>query len=328
MHHHHGHHHHHEFHAGMEGRLKLALAVTIAFVVLEGLAGFVAGSLALLSDAAHNLTDALALGVSWWAVTLARKPATAGKTFGYQRAGILAALLNASTLVVIAGVIFWEAFHRFRAPEPVAIGPMLLVAGVAIVVNSAIAWWLKDAAHGDVNARSAFIHMVTDALASVGVVFAALVIRWTDAFWVDPLVSVLIAALILWSSRSILSETVNVLLEGTPPGIEVETLAERVRSVPGVRDVHDVHVWALSSQMNALSCHLVVDDQAISSGMLVLREVNRLLEREFGIAHSTVQVEVEGCAPDDIYCALRTLSGCHDGHGSAASPDPVTAAPR
>src|SRR5262245_33361779 len=207
-------HHHHSAEGLSEGRLKLSIALTCGFVALEAVAGLRAHSLALLSDAGHNFTDALALLLSWYAVWIARKPATPTRTYGYHRVGILTALFNAVTLLVIAVFIFLEAYRLFFQPEHVASLPMIVVASVAVLLNTVIALWLRGEAAHDVNIRSAFIHMVGDALSAAGVIVAGLVIHFTGWVYADPLVSVLIGLFIVYSSWGIIVETVNILLEG------------------------------------------------------------------------------------------------------------------
>src|SRR5437660_7638574 len=208
----HHHHHHHHHHGAMTGRrMVFSIGLTVAFVLVETAAGFFSHSLALLSDAGHNFADALALLLAWYALGAARRPANASRTFGYHRVGILAALANAVTLVVIALLIFWEAFQRLRAPAPVQSGLMIGVALAALLMNTVISLWLRGEAKHDLNVRSAYLHMVGDALSSLGVVVAGIVVAVTGSAAADPAVSLLIGALILWSSGSILTEAVNVL---------------------------------------------------------------------------------------------------------------------
>ena len=302
-------------HAHGEGvtsrRLGLAVALTLAFVAGEAVAGWIANSLALLSDAGHNLADALALLISWFALWLARRPADARRTFGYHRAGILAALVNAVSLVVIALLIFWEAVQRLRSPEPVAGGLMIGVAVAAVLLNVVIALWLRDAARHDLNVRSAYLHMVGDAVSALGVAVAGAVVAATGVTVADPAVSFLIAGLILWSAWGVLSEAVNVLLEAAPKGLDTAALGRAVAEVPGVQGVHDLHVWTVGSGIIACSCHVLVAEQAVRDGQQVLRAVVAVLRERFGIAHTTVQVEVEGCKPDDLYCTLRLAQAAH-----------------
>ena len=299
-----GHAHNHA--VGTSGRrLILSIAVTAAFVVGEAIAGYFAHSLALLSDAGHNFSDALALAFSWYGIWMAQKPSTAKRTFGHHRVGILAALVNSVSLVVIALLIFWEAISRLRHPEPVRSTPMIIVALVAVLMNTLISLWLRSAARRDLNVRSAYLHMLGDAVSAAGVVAAGVVVAFTGASIADPLVSILIALLILWSSWTILKESVNVLLEAIPEGLNMESVEQAITGVAGVEAVHDLHVWTVGSGIIACSCHITVEEQSVRSGQNVLRAVAEELERDFGITHTTIQVEAEGCEENDMYCLLK-----------------------
>jgi len=287
-------------------RLALSIAITLTFVIAETIAGYFSHSLALISDAGHNFADALALFFAWYGVWIARKPSTERHTFGYHRVGILAALINAVSLVVIALLIFREAAGRFGNPETVHARPMIVIAAIAIVMNTTISLWLRRDAHHDLNVRSAYLHMVGDAVSAAGVVVAGVVIAVTGMPLADSIISILIGVLILWSSWGILQESVSVLLESIPKGMHMNEVEQTIVTVPGVLAVHDLHVWTIGSGIIACSCHITVGEQSISSGQDVLRVVNRELEARFGISHSTIQVEVEGCDPDDMYCIART----------------------
>jgi cobalt-zinc-cadmium efflux system protein len=300
------HHHHHHHHGALTGRrMAFSVGLTLAFVVGESVAGLFSHSLALLSDAGHNFADALALLLAWYALGAARRPANASRTFGYHRVGILAALANAITLVVIALLIFWEAFQRLRSPAPVQSGLMIGVALAALLMNTVISLGLRGEAKHDLNVRSAYLHMVGDALSSLGVVVAGVMIAFTGSTIADPAVSLLIGTLILWSSGGILTEAITVLLEAAPSSLDMEALEQEIQTVSGVIDVHDLHVWSVATGIIACSCHILVAEQSIRSGQQVLRGVAELLEQRFGITHTTVQVEVEGCEPNDMYCTMR-----------------------
>src|ERR1043166_5598957 len=299
--------HTHQHGTGATGRrLAFSILITFAFVVAEAVTGYFAHSLALVSDAGHNFADGLALFFAWYGVWIARKPSTDRHTFGYPRVGILAALVNAVSLVVIALIIFCEAAGRLGNPQPVHTRPMIVVALIAILMNTAISLRLRADAHHDLNVRSAYLHMVGDAISAVGVVVAGIVISVTGTPWADSVISILIGVLILWSSWGILQESVNVLLESIPKGMDMTSVEQTIVAVPGVLAVHDLHVWTIGSGIIACSCHITVGEQSISSGQDVLRVVNRELETRFRILHSTIQVEVEGCDPDDMYCIART----------------------
>ena len=297
-------------------RLALSIAITLTFVIAETLAGYFSHSLALVSDAGHNFADALALFFAWYGVWIARKPSSERHTFGYHRVGILAALINAVSLVVIALLIFREGAGRLGNPQTVHGRPMIIVASIAIVMNTAISLWLRSGARHDLNIRSAYMHMVGDAISAVGVVLAGIVIAVTGMSFADSIISILIGVLILWSSWGILQESVNVLLESIPKGMDMNEVQQVIVEVPGVLAVHDLHVWTIGSGIIACSCHIIVGEQSISRGQDVLRVVNRELETRFGISHSTIQVEVEGCDPDDMYCIARTAGRVllHDHH--------------
>jgi len=297
--------HHHE-HGSLPGRrLLLSIFVTLAFVAGEGLAGHFAHSLALLSDAGHNFSDALALIFSWYGIWIAQKPSTAKRTFGHHRVGILAALVNSVSLVLIAFFIVWEAFTRMSHPEPVQSTPVIVVAALAVLINAAISLSLRKAARTDLSVRSAYVHMVGDAVSAFGVVVAGVVVALTGAALADLLVSLLIALLILWGSWGILKESVNVLLEAIPEGMQMEAVEQTICNVEGVLAVHDLHVWTVGSGIIACSCHVTVEEQSVREGENVLRLVAEALERKHAITHSTVQVEVEGCEPNDMYCVMK-----------------------
>src|ERR1044072_4979429 len=289
-------------------RLALSIVITILFVAAEAVVGYSSGSLALRSHAGRNFADALNLVLSWYAIWIAQKPSNARRTFGYHRVGILAALVNSVSLVVIALLIFWEAGIRLRNPEPVESGPMIVVALIAIVMNTLTSLWLRGAAKKDLNVRSAYMHMVGDAISSAGVVVAGVIIVLTGASIADPLVSILIGVLILWSSWGILKESVNVLLEGIPEGMNMDEVEQTIAGVHGVLAVHDLHVWTVGSGMVCCSCDVMGNEQSVRGGENVLRALTEELEHHFGIAHTTIQVEVEGCEPNDMYCVTRAVT--------------------
>lgn len=273
----------------------MATGLTFAFCVGEATIGYFSNSLALMADAGHNFADALALSLSAFALWMATKPPDSKRTYGYHRVGILAALVNAAGLVVMAGAIFWEALQRLKTPQPVQSGPMIWVALLAIILNSGIAWWLSVAAKEDLNIRSAYLHMMGDAAASFGVVIAGIIIALTGAYISDPIVSIIFAALVLWSSWSILTESIHVLLEATPAGLDLKKVEQAILGVTGVLDTHDLHVWTVSSGLIASSCHIVVADQSVADSQRIHQNAAHMLEHSFKISHSTIQVEVEDC---------------------------------
>ena len=290
-----------------------AVALTIAFVTAEAVAGWFAHSLALLSDAGHNLADAATLGLSWYALHVSGRPSHEGMTFGYHRVGIFAAFINGVSLLGIALVIGWEAILRIRQPE-VANGVVMIgVAAAAIVVNLVIGSWLHGGAKDDLNVRSAYLHQLGDAASAFGVVVAGVLVAATQSPLADPIVSLLIAGLIVYSSFGVLRESFTVLLEGTPAGMDMPAVIAAIKSVAGVLEVHDLHVWMVGPGVVACSCHIVVAEQSIREGQQVLRAVVQDIRERFHITHTTVQVEAEGCDANDMYCMGRKFGASHRG---------------
>lgn len=284
--------------------LLWSLVATTVFVLVELVAGFQAHSLALLSDAGHNFTDALALGLAWAGVYLQAKPADETKTYGYHRAGVLSAFVNALTLVALSFWILYESVERLRAPEAVQETTMMVVAGLGLVLNGGIMLALKAASKDDINIRSAFVHMLGDALGSVAIIIGAVVIRFTGWVQVDPILSIVIALLIVWTAWDIIRESLNILLEGLPRGLQLVDVTQAMGSVEGVLGVHDLHIWSLGSSTHALSCHVLIEDVPPSASDTILRSLNALLDGKFGIAHTTVQFEHVSCAISENGCAI------------------------
>lgn len=293
-------------------RLALALGMTLAFVVVEVIAGLWANSLALLTDAAHNFTDVIALALSWYALRLTTQPANAGKTFGYHRAGILVALVNSTTLVLIAVGIFYEAYQRFLTPPEVK-APLLIGVGlVAFLINLGTAWLVKRGSEHDLNLQSAFLHLMGDVISTIGAVLAGIAIALTGLNWLDPLVSIFMGFLILWNAWGILRESVNILLESTPGNIDMSEMVRDLLSVKGIRGIHDLHVWSITQSLRALSAHVVTDDISISAGTVIQRQINEILYHKYGIAHATLQLECVGCEPDLLYCNIAETPHQHE----------------
>jgi cobalt-zinc-cadmium efflux system protein len=289
--------HAHASHGGGEKTskvLRVSLFVTLAYILLLVIAGIRAHSLALLSEAGHNLSDFLALLLSLVAVYLQARPPSATKTYGYHRAGVLAALINAGSLIVISFFIFYEAFHRLHNPEPVHAGMMMTVAAAGVVMNGVIALMLYRSG-GDVNIRSALLHEVGDTLSTAAVIAGGWAILVTGQYWIDSALSFGIGALILWSSFGILRETMNILLEGTPRGLKLDQLEAAIRKVEGVNDVHDLHVWSIGSESHALSCHIAIADIPPSVSERILRDVKEVLHHGFRVDHTTIQFEHVEC---------------------------------
>jgi cobalt-zinc-cadmium efflux system protein len=294
-------------------RLGLSIALTFGFVVGEAVAGYLSESLALLSDAGHNFTDVLALAFSWYAVRAAKRPATSERTFGSHRIGILVALVNALTLAAIGAVIIWEAVQRFLDPRPVKSGPMIWVALAAVILNGLMSVWLHAGAKRDLNLRSAYLHLLGDAVSALGVALAGIFIALTGNPIADPLVSLLLGGFIIWSSWGIGTESLNILLEATPRGLDMAALEQSIRGMHGVLGVHDLHVWTVASGMVACSCHILVSEQSVRDGEQILKDVAGRLRHDFAIGHTTIQVEVEGCEADEMYCTMRPVRESHEG---------------
>jgi cobalt-zinc-cadmium efflux system protein len=274
--------------------LRISLAATLVYVAVTLVAGLRAHSLALLGEAGHNASDFLALALSFVAVHFHSRPADEERTFGYQRAGVLAAFINASTLILIALWIAFEAVHRLSAPVVVQPRLMMYVAAAGVVMNGVIAALLWGVAR-DVNLRSAFLHMAGDTLSTAAVIAGGAGILFTGKNWIDPVLSLLIAAFILWSSIGIVRETLNILLEGTPRGIELTEIRTDMENVNGVINVHDLHVWCLGSTTRALACHVTIADIPPSESACILEALNHTLRKHFHISHTTIQFEHIGC---------------------------------
>jgi cobalt-zinc-cadmium efflux system protein len=293
--HHHSHPHTHAHSDAETGRALIAsLVLTLGFVVFEAVAGFRASSLALLSDAGHNFADAFALLLAAFGFYLQSRPANAVKTYGYQRAGVLAAFVNAVSLVVLALLLFYESYERLKNPRPVVESTMIVVAAIGLGMNLFIVWRLGGHGH-DMNIRAAWIHMLGDAMSCVAIIAGAIVIHYTGAQKIDPILSILIGIMIVWSGWGIIQESLNVLLEGLPKGIELEEVTDGMRDVEGVIDVHDVHIWSLGSQAHALSCHVLIEDVPPSTSEAILRRIKAVLCNRFSINHSTIQFEHVKC---------------------------------
>jgi cobalt-zinc-cadmium efflux system protein len=274
--------------------LKVALALTCAVLVVELAGGLISHSLALLSDAGHVLTDVFALGLAWFAVAQSNRPADARRSYGYHRVSILAALVNSVTLIVIVIAIAYEAIRRMAHPEPVQGGIVIATALVAIAINLVVAFGLRGEAHS-LNVRAALMHVIGDLAASVGVVVAGTVILLTGWLYIDSLLSLGIAVLIAFGAWRIVRETVNLLLEGTPREIDIAAVTKEITGTELVASMHDLHVWALSSDEMALSCHVVVADRPLGDAEHVVRDLEHRLCAKFAIGHTTIQVE--SCHP-------------------------------
>ncbi|HUB00072.1 MAG TPA: cation diffusion facilitator family transporter [Terracidiphilus sp.] len=295
--------------------LRISLIATLAYVIVTFIAGLRAHSLALLSESGHNVSDFLALLLSFAAVYFQSRPADSSKTFGYQRAGVLAAFVNAGALILISLWIAAEAVHRLSSPVAVHPRLMIYVAAAGVLMNGVIAALLWGVAR-DVNLRSAFLHMAGDTLSTAAVIAGGLGILFTGRDWIDPALSLLIAALILWSGLGIVRETLNILLEAVPRGVSLAAIRARMEEVEGVLNVHDLHVWCLGSHSTALACHVTIPDIPPSESACILLKLNHVLRDHFHISHTTIQFEHTGC-PEIEGCVvpLEEMTAAHAHHG-------------
>lgn len=268
--------------------MRAAFILCLAYMLAEVVGGFVSGSLALWADAGHMLSDAASLGMALFASYLARRPAGSRLTYGYSRAEVLAATVNAATLVAVGLTVLFEALRRFREPPPVAWGWVLAVAIPGLFVNLAMVWILHRGHTENLNVKAAFFHVLTDTLGSLQVIVAGVLMAIFGWLWVDPLASFLIGALVIFSGLRILTETTHILMEGVPPGVNLEAIHQRLLAEPGVQGLHDLHVWLITSGFVAASLHLEVTPEADDQ---ILWRVRRVLAEEFGITHSTIQLE-------------------------------------
>ncbi|GKU80435.1 cation diffusion facilitator family transporter [Paenibacillus sp. L3-i20] len=292
--HHHGHGHHHHHGPNNKAGLLIALIITSGIMFLEFFGGLITNSLALLSDSGHMLSDAGALALSLAAMFLAAKAATRKKTFGYHRFEVLAALLNGVTLFVIAGFIIAEAVERFSEPPTVASGSMMIIASIGLLANLASAWFLmrKSDVKGNLNVRSAYLHVIGDALGSVGAIVAGLLMQLFSWYIADPIISVVVALLILKGAWGIIRSTIHILMEGTPDTIDSDKVNTDLLAIDGVLDVHDLHIWTVTSGIDSLTCHLRIEDG--SDSQLILQQAIKLLEDKFQLQHTTIQIESSG----------------------------------
>ncbi|MCL4473593.1 MAG: cation diffusion facilitator family transporter [Actinobacteria bacterium] len=290
---------------GMTRGLILGIALNLLIVVVEVVIGLMANSLGLLSDAVHNFTDIAALAIVWFAFTQAKKPPTAVKTFGYHRTGILTALINALVMVLVTVWIFYEAYQRFINPQPVGGALVMITAGVALIANLAVVAILRSRGSGDLNIRSAMLHLLSDAATSAAVVVAGLIIIATGWYPIDPLVSVMLGLAILWGAWKIIEETLEIFLEEAPRAVDVNRVVAEMKGEDGVIDVHDIHVWTIGSQLYALSAHVLVEDIKVSESNKIMNDLREMLSHDFGIVHSTLEVESSPCENGGPYCDIN-----------------------
>jgi cobalt-zinc-cadmium efflux system protein len=292
--------HGHSFAGSMNLVLGLALAANLLLVAVELIAGYLSHSISLISDAVHNLTDVPTLVISWFAARLAERPPTHEKTYGYHRAGILAAFVNAMLLALVAIYILYESYDRLRHPVEVRAMVMLWVALLAVGVNGGIAWALVSGRR-DLNLRAILIHSLGDALSNVAILVGALAIRWAGVTWADPAIGIAIGGLVLWSAVGILRESSHILLEGLPRDMRLEDVAQAILKVEGVQEVHDIHIWTLGANLQALSCHIRIPDMHMEESEKILARVQEGLAHHFHITHVTVQFERAGLPESGLY---------------------------
>jgi cobalt-zinc-cadmium efflux system protein len=288
-------------------RLIWSLAVTVLLFAAEAVGGILSNSLALLSDAGHVLTDGFALALSLIAIAIGRRPTDWRATFGYQRVGILAALINGASLIIIAFFIAVEAYHRLQAPPDINVGMMLIVAAGGLVGNLVMAWLLHGE-HQDLNVRSAWLHVMGDTLSSVGVIAAGMIIYFTGWGAIDPIISAFVCVMILVSGASVVKEALWIFLELTPAGFHPEEVARQLSDIPGISDIHDLHLWSISHRIPAFSAHVRINDQKISEADTIRHEIERRLAL-MGIGHAVIQMECVSCDSSGFYCDQKGTDG-------------------
>ncbi len=303
--HEHAHEHRHDARQPQGGRrdLLIALSITVLMMVAEAVGGFLSNSLALLSDAGHMLTDNLALLLSFFAMKFATMPATERKTFGFYRLEILAALLNGIVLVVLSFYIIYTAYLRMIHPQPVEGKLMLIIAVIGLVANIIGAFFLFKHSHASLNIRGAYLHIVGDALSSVGVVIGGIIILYTGWYLIDPILSILISLVIIYGSWSLVRESVNILLEAVPAHIDIDQVAVEIAKVPGVREAYHIHAWTITSGVYAMSAHVLIEDRLVSGSRNIVDDIRNMLSDKFNVVHSTIELECNRCELGQV-CSL------------------------
>ncbi len=281
--------------AGGKRDLLVALSITVLMMGAEVIGGLLSNSLALLSDAGHMFTDNVALLLSFFAMKFATMPATERKTFGFYRLEILAAFVNGIVLVLMSLYIMYEAYLRIIHPQPVAGKLMLIVAAIGLVANIIGAFVLNKHSASSLNIRGAYLHILGDALSSVGVVIGGIVIIYTGWYLVDPILSIMISLVIIYGAWSLVKESVNILLESVPSHIDIDTVAAEIQKIEGVREAYHIHVWTITSGVHAMSAHVIIDDQLVSRNKELLDRIRLVIADKFSVMHSTIQIECERC---------------------------------
>jgi cobalt-zinc-cadmium efflux system protein len=300
----HNHNEHEEMSAAGSRALKINLAIAAAIMVVEIIGGVISNSLALIGDAGHMLVDCLAIGLSLFALTIARRPATTTRTFGFHRAEILAALVNGTTLILLSAFIFYESYQRLINPPEVHSPIMLAVALIGLVANFTGIMLLRRSGHANLNIKAAFWHIVGDTISSIGVITAAVIIMITGWEYADPIIAIIIGVIILWGAVQLVRESTDILLEAAPKEITVEKVSATLTQVDGIDEIHDVHIWTITSGIYAMSAHLVVKDLMVSRSTEIIEKAHNKLVDDFNITHTTFQLECETCPTDNV-CGLN-----------------------
>jgi len=285
-------------------KLKYSIILSLAILVAEVIGGLLSNSLALLSDAGHVFADIIALGLSLYGIRQAGRPSDSRMTFGYHRIGVIVAIVNALTIFIIAAVILYEAFHRFQQPPEVKSVLMMSVAFVGLCVNILVTLWLRAEQKGNINIRSVFWHSLGDALASLGVIIGGVIILFTGQFLVDPIISVLISLIILYAAWSIFREGFRVILEATPGDVDIVTMVNTLKQIPGVKDVHDIHVWSISPDLRAMNGHILIEDISTSQAADIRAKVEQVVREQYHVEHTTLQMECQKCNTTELFCDL------------------------
>ncbi|MEE9257963.1 MAG: cation diffusion facilitator family transporter [Nitrospinaceae bacterium] len=293
--------------SSVQSRLKLAAFLTFFVFCLEAAGGIIANSLALISDAAHMLTDVISLVLAWSALKIAARPSTQEKTYGYHRIETFAAFLNGVFLAVMACGILYEAVRRFQSPEVVHSQTVILVAGIGLITNIGVIYFLKNPYRQtrDLNIKAAFYHVVGDTIASLGVLIGAGIMWATEWYLLDALLGAAIAGLLIWGAKSILSDALHILLEGVPKGISLPEVKRALIAIPTIRDIHELHIWSICSNIYALSAHVLVNNQQVNQTESILNDARDLLENKFNITHSTIQIESSPCRASEDLCEIK-----------------------
>jgi cobalt-zinc-cadmium efflux system protein len=288
-------------------RLKWALLFTALILLVELIGGIISNSLALIGDAAHMFSDMAALGLSWLALTWAHRPSPNDKTYGYHRAEILAALINGILLFTMAGMIAMSAWERLDAPREIDSVMVMIVAAIGLVTNGIVIFILKDSHHHshDLNVKSAFYHVIGDTISSAGVIVGGAVIWYTGWYYIDSLIALAIACLLVWGAKNILSDSVHILMEGAPKNASVTDVVQELKLLPGILDIHELHIWSICSNVNALSAHVLIPDQKVNQAETILTDIQSALADKFNITHSTIQFESALCNTPDLSCEIE-----------------------